>query len=208
MDRFNRITVSLAALFVILSSVITLLVAAGAINYWFLPGGSTIVSESNAWFEPQLRGLAEFQGGGEVAAIVIPVVIIVLMVALLFFQYRRGTTTRRKAGLPISATDLGRLNVEADSVRLLAERTGAANRNIVELRCRLAARRTRPPSVPASIVIACYPQVVMGSDIKELRDDLQTRIKEVVERLTGLQVERVNVSRVRYDRGQERRLMD
>ena len=207
MDRFNRIAVSLAALFVILSAVITLLVAAGAINYWFLPGGSDVESESNAWFEPQLRGLAEFQGGGEVAAIVVPIVIIVLMAALLFFQYKRGTG-RREPGLPISTTDLGRLNVEADSVRLLAERTGAANRNVVDLRCRLAARRTKPPTVPASIVIACYPQVVMGADIKELRDDLQTRIKEVVEQLTGLQVERVNVSRVRYDRGQERRLMD
>ena len=207
MDRVNRIAVSLGAVFIIVSAIITLLVAAGAVNYWFLPGGSDVESESNAWFEPQLRGLAEFQGGGEVAAIVVPIVIIVLMAALLFFQFKPGTG-RREPGLPISVTDLGRLNVEADSIRLLAERTGAANRNVVDLRCRLAARRTKPPTVPASIVIACYPQVVMGADIKELRDDLQTRIKEVVERLTGLQVERVNVSRVRYDRGQERRLMD
>ena len=207
MDRFNRIAVSLGALFIILSAIITLLVASGAVNYWFLPGGSDIESESNAWFEPQLRGLAEFQGGGEVAAVVVPIIVIVLMALLLVFQYKGGSGKRERA-LPISVTDLGRLNVEADSVRLLAERTGSVNRNIVDLRCRLATRRTNPPSVPASIVIACYPQIVMGSDIKELRDDLQTRIKEVVERLTGLQVERVNVSRVRYDRGQERRLME
>ena len=207
MDRYNRIVVSLGALFIILSAIITLLVASGAVNYWFLPGGSDIESESNAWFEPQLRGLAEFQGGGEVAAVVVPIIVIVLMALLLVFQYKGGSGKRERA-LPISVTDLGRLNVEADSVRLLAERTGSVNRNIVDLRCRLAARRTNPPSVPASIVIACYPQIVMGSDIKELRDDLQTRIKEVVERLTGLQVERVNVSRVRYDRGQERRLME
>jgi hypothetical protein len=207
MDRYNRIAVSLGALFIILSAIITLLVASGAVNYWFLPGGSDIESESNAWFEPQLRGLAEFQGGGEVAAVVVPIIVIVLMALLLVFQYKGGSGKRERA-LPISVTDLGRLNVEADSVRLLAERTGSVNRNIVDLRCRLAARRTKPPAVPASIVIACYPQIVMGSDIKELRDDLQTRIKEVVERLTGLQVERVNVSRVRYDRGQERRLME
>lgn len=207
MDRFNRIAVSLGAVLIIVSAIITLLVAVGAINYWFLPGGSDIESESNAWFEPQLRGLAEFQGGGEVAAVVIPVIVLVLMAALLFMQFKGGTG-RREQALPISATELGRLNVEADSVRLLAERTGSANRNVVELRCRLAVRKTNPTSLPASIVIACYPQVVMGADIQELRDDLQTRIKEVVERLTGLQVERVNVSRVRYDRGPERRLMD
>ncbi len=207
MDRFNRIAVSLAALFAIVSAIITILVAAGAINYWFLPGGSDIESESNAWFEPQLRGLAEFQGGGEAAAVVVPIIVIVLMALLLVFQYKGGSG-REKRVLPISVTDLGRLNVEADSVRLLAERTGGGNRNIVDLRCRLAERRRKPPSVPASIVIACYPQVVMGADIQEIRDDLQARIKEVVERLTGLQVERVNVSRVRYDRGQERRLME
>ena len=207
MDRFNRIAVSLAALFAIVSAIITILVAAGAINYWFLPGGSDIESESNAWFEPQLRGLAEFQGGGEAAAVVVPIIVIVLMALLLVFQYKGGSG-REKRVLPISVTDLGRLNVEADSVRLLAERTGVINRNIVGLRCRLAERRRKPPSVPASIVIACYPQVVMGADIQEIRDDLQTRVKEVVERLTGLQVERVNVSRVRYDRGQERRLME
>ena len=207
MDRFNRIAVSLAALFIIVSAIITLLVATGAINYWFLPGGSDVESESNAWFEPQLRGLAEFQGGGEAAAVVVPILVIVLMALLLVFQYKGGSG-REKRVLPISVTDLGRLNVEADSVRLLAERTGVVNRNIVDLRCRLAERRGKPPAVPASIVIACYPQVVMGADIQEIRDDLQARVKEVVERLTGLQVERVNVSRVRYDRGLERRLMD
>ena len=207
MDRINRALASLAAVFIIVSAIITLLVATGAINYWFLPGGSDIESESNAWFEPQLRGLAEFQGGGEAAAVVVPILVIALMALLLAFQYKGGSGSEKRV-LPISVTDLGRLNVEADSVRLLAERTGVINRNIVDLRCRLAERRRKPPSVPASIVIACYPQVVMGADIQEIRDDLQTRVKEVVERLTGLQVERVNVSRVRYDRGQERRLME
>ena len=59
----------------------------------------------------------------------------------------------------------------------------------------------------ASIVIACYPQVLLGTDLQELRDDLQARIKDVVERLTGLSVERINVVRVRYDRTEDRRLM-
>ena len=168
MDRFNRALVSLAAVFIIVSAIVTILVATGAINYWFLPGGSDIESQSNAWFEPQLRGLAEFEGGGEALGVVIPVIVLALMAALLFFQLRGGLG-RKERGLPISSTELGRLNIEAESIRLLAERTGAANRNIVDLRCRLGVRGRPSPSGPASIIIACYPQVTMGSDIKEIR---------------------------------------
>ena len=64
------------------------------------------------------------------------------------------------------------------------------------------------PPGPARIVIYCYPLIVLGADVQEVRDDLQARIKEVVERLSGLEVERVNVTRARYDQGQEDRLIE
>jgi uncharacterized alkaline shock family protein YloU len=48
----------------------------------------------------------------------------------------------------------------------------------------------------------------MGADIRGLRDDLQARVKEVVERSTGLDVERVDVARVRYQQDRRDRLMD
>ena len=47
----------------------------------------------------------------------------------------------------------------------------------------------------------------MGSNIQEIRDDLQQRVKDTVEALTGLQVVRVDVARVRYERADTGKLM-
>jgi uncharacterized alkaline shock family protein YloU len=68
-------------------------------------------------------------------------------------------------------------------------------------------RRRAIAGGPVSIAIACYPRVILGSNVQELGDDLQTRIKQSVEQLTGLTVLEVNVVRVRYDRGDGARLM-
>ena len=72
--------------------------------------------------------------------------------------------------------------------------------------CRLRVRGRRS-AIPASIIIVCYPRVILGSNVQEIRDDLQTRVKEAVENLTGLTVLQVNVARVRYERGDSPRLM-
>ena len=63
-------------------------------------------------------------------------------------------------------------------------------------------------AVPASIVISCYPRVAFGTDVREIRDDLQGRVKDTVEKLTGLTVLRVNVAKVKYERGSTTRLLD
>jgi len=107
----------------------------------------------------------------------------------------------------ISDTQKGSLSMEEDSVRYLAERTGTSNRQVVSLRCRVQVRGKRS-ATPASIVISCYPRVAFGADFRKVRDDLQVRIKETVEELTGLTVLRVNVAKVKYERGKPTRLLD
>ena len=205
MDTWNRVALSLVSLLVLVAAIVTLLAATGATDPDFLPGGAETPSE--AWFYDQLKGLDDFSGSGQAISIVVPILVGILMLGLLFLE-ARPIIVRRPETLQISSSVAGALTVEASSVRLLAERTGISNRQISSLRCRL---RVRTKSVtgggPASVIVACYPRLVLGSNLGEVRDDLQTRIKEAVERLTGLAVLQVNVVGVRYDRGADSRLV-
>ncbi len=205
MGSLNRSVVLVVAAIVIVLAVITILVASEAINYNFLLGSSNTEGE----IERQLQGDAEFTGGLNRALIIlIPLAAIIIMSPLALLQFRRRDHGRGGA-LPVSSTDAGALNVDAASIRDLAERTGSSNRDIISLRCDLTRlRKKNQPSAPATIVITCYPRVSMGADIRGLRDDLQARVKEVVERSTGLDVERVDVARVRYQQDRRDRLMD
>ena len=197
----------MVALFLIVSAVVTVLVAADALEYQFLPGGPAEDETSSAWFESELRGLAELGGPEKTVSIVAALAVIGLMLGLLALQAKGGT---QRGGTPllVSSTDLGVFNIDPGSVRLLVERTGSYNRDIVDIRCGLRlARKTLPPG-PDRVVISCHPVITLGSDAQAVRDDLQARVKEVVERLTGLEVQRVNITRVRYDQGQETRLIE
>ena len=202
MERANRIAISLAALFLFVAAIVTFLVAIKVLAVDFLPGGSA--ERSDSWFYDQLRDLAGYDGAAKAVTVVVTLLVATVMLAVLFIE---TVPSRRRQVLPISITSEGVLTIEASSVTLLAEKTGITNRNVSSLRCRLAVR-TRPVSGgPATIVLACYPRIVLGSDVQEIRDDLQTRIKESIQRLTGLNVLRVNVVNVKFDRGDDSRLM-
>lgn len=199
----NRLAVTLVAAFILVGAVVVLLVASEAVDSDFLPGGS----EKDAWFQPQLEDLADYGGTGEGIAIGVSAGIGLLMLAALFFEIR-PLLHRREVLLPISGSPDGNLNIEAGSVRLLAEKTGIANRSVASLKCRLRIRRGATSAGPASVVIVCQPRLILGSNVQEIGDDLQVRIKEAVQRLTGLTVLRVDVSRVRFVRGDDTRLID
>jgi hypothetical protein len=205
MNHWNRVAISLVGLLVVVAAIVTLLAAAGVTDPDFLPGG-TAEMPSDAWFYHQLKGLDDFSGTGQAVSIVVPIVVGILMLGLLFFELR-PILVRRPQLLQVSSSVAGVLTVEAASVRLLAERTGISNRQIGSLRCRLRVRSRPATGGPASITITCHPRLVLGSDLREVRDDLQTRIKEAVERLTGLTVMQVNVAGAKYDRGDDNRLI-
>jgi hypothetical protein len=65
MDFWNRVIISLVALLVTAAAIVTLLVAAEAVAPDFLPGGSAR-QPPDAWFYPQLKGVADFSGGAQV----------------------------------------------------------------------------------------------------------------------------------------------
>ncbi len=201
MDLWNRLAVASVATFLLAAAVITLLAATEATNPDFLPGGSG----EESWFYGQLNGLAEFEGRDK--GITIAVSLVVGMAMLVLAIVELSLLMRRDLLLPVSSAAEGSLNIEASSVRLLAERTGGLNTYVNSLRCALTLRGRRTGTGgPASIIIRCYPRLVLGSNVQEVRDDLQTRIKAKVEQLTGLTVMQVNVSRVRFDRGDDTRV--
>ena len=204
MNRWNRLLIMLVALLVLAGAVVIVLVATEAVEPDLLPGGSES-DPSGAWFYSQLLGVAGFSGSEQAITIVVSVAVGVAMLGLLFLEIRPAL--QRPSRLQISSTPDGVLNIEEDSVRLLAERTGIANRNISSVRCRVSVRRRPAGGGPASVVIDCYPRLILGSSVPEVRDDLQTRVRDTVERFTGLTVLRVNVIRVHYERGDGPRLM-
>ena len=207
MVTINRLIVSLAAIVVIALAVVVILVTVGVLEYWFLPWDLTETESASSLFGLELRWLAQLGLLGQTISVAASLAVIVLMLGLLAFE-TMGATRRRETPLLISSTGLGLLSVEPASIRTLVEHTGSANRSVFDLRCRLNVRRKTPPGGPDHIIISCQPNLEMGADLTEVRDDLQARVKEVVERLTGLAVERVHITRVRYERLPEHRLID
>ena len=205
MVLWNRLIVSLLALFGIAAGVITVLVATGAMPPDFLPGGRLDgdAQVQGSWFQSQLEDLAAYQGSAKVTAVAIALAVAATTLALLLMQVTPGS---KAVSLLISITGDGGLSMEDESVRYLSERTGLSNRHITDLRCRVAVRGRRTLA-PARIIITCYPRVTLGSNVQEIRDDLQQRVKVTVENLTGLQVIRVDVARVRYERNDAAKLM-
>lgn len=198
MDYMNRAIVILVALFLLAASVITILVALDALAADFLPG-----TAEESWFQPQLQGLAGFEGWQLAVSVIAAAAVGLLMLILLAMELKPNSSNRF---FTVSASREGNLTVDETSVRELAESTALNNQAVDVVRCRIRTQGKRTAS-PTSIIVDCYPVVVAGSNVQEVRDDLQARIKETVERLTGLRVSQVNVARIRYESGQNLRLM-
>ena len=200
-DRLNRVLVLLLAVLVVAGAVVISLAATEALDPDFLPGGSG----QDAWFYHQLNGLADFGDGDLTVTLVASIAAGVLMLGVLLLEVR--PLFKKRMVLLISDSPDGGSTIEVVSVRLLAERTGIVNRQVNSLHCKVRpGRRGRRGIGPSSVAIACYPRLVLGSSTEEVRDDLQTRIKESVEQLTGLNVLRVDVYS-KFDRGDEGRLI-
>ena len=205
MNGWNRIFVSLVGVFLVVGAVVTLLVATEAVDPDFLPGGIAL-DPSDSWFYSELKGLADLEGSDEIITIVVPILVGLFMLALIYFELGQVVGSRDTL-LPVSSTDDGMLTILSSSVRVLAEKTGITNRHVTSLNCAIGVIRRPTTGEPASVTIACYPRVDLGCDVQEVRDDLQGRIKDTVQRLTGLSVLRVDVMRIRYDKGEAKRLL-
>ena len=101
MDLWNRLFVSLVAMFLMAGAIVTLLVAANAVAPDFLPGGSG----DQAWFYSELRGVDRLGGAGQTVTIVASIAVGLVMLAVLFLELI--SLRRKPALLPISSTSSG-----------------------------------------------------------------------------------------------------
>lgn len=183
---FNRAIVVIVAVVILAAAVITLLVAAGVVTPDVLP---------YEWFESQLQTVADATGGSLAAIIAISVIIALGMIVLLFFEF---TPSGKPVSLVISSTENGVITIDVESVCVLAEHTAASARGVHRVRCRVK-------ESAGGLLISCRASLALGSNILEIGADLRSKIKEVVEQLTGLPVEQVDI-RTRYEPREAKRL--
>jgi uncharacterized alkaline shock family protein YloU len=179
MSIFNRVLVIIVALVILAGAVITLLVAAGVSPPDVLPYG---------WFEPQLQGIADATGGTAAAIIALTVVIALGMIALLFFEF---APSGKPASLLISSAENGVVTIDVESVCMLAEHTATSTRGVRRVKCRVR-------ESAGGLLISCRASLALGTNIVEMGADLRSKIKEVVEQLTGLPVAQVDI-RTKYE---------
>lgn len=186
MSIFNRAVVIIVALVILVGAVITLLVATGVSTPDVLPYD---------WFESQLQAVADAMGGSLAAIIAISVVIAIGMIVLLFFEF---TPSGKPASLIISSTENGVITIDPGSVGVLAEHTVTSARGVHRVKCHVK-------ESAGGLLISCQASLALGSNILQIGADLRSKIKEVVEELTGLPVAQVDI-RTRYEPGKAKRL--
>jgi len=182
----NRVIIVVVALAALAGAVVTLLVSVGASPPDLLPHG---------WFETQLKTVADASGAAAVGIMAVCVVIILAMIAILVVE---SAPLRRPMALLISSTEQGVTTIDEESICVLCERTSAGIHSVHAVKCHIRER-------PGGLLIVCRPTAIMGSNLLELGPELQQRIKEAVEELTGLPVAQVDVS-FKYEPVEARRL--
>ncbi len=184
MNFVNRIIIALVAALALVAAAITLMVVVKLV-----PPGDV------AMFAPQLSQVAA-ASGGEVAGIVaLCIVIMLAMLTLIIFEF---LPVRQPPTIILSEAEQGTSSIDNGSVCLLAEKTAVTVHGIREADC--SVRESEK-----GLIISCRAMLSIGSDVVEASDELQIKIKGVVEELTGLIVGRVNL-RVKYEPAGSRRL--
>ena len=201
MKQLNRLISLLTCLIVLICSIVAIFVITQLLPPDVLPGGS-VNPPTASWFQPQLEALADSARTNSLTNIAIFSIAGLVSLFILILELKPPNKTK---SLVISSAPEGDLTIEEDSIRYLVEKTGTTSRDIISMRCKVKIER-RTPNIPYTISINCSPKITLGSDVQAVRDDLQTRVKNKVETLTGLIVHKVNVPRVKYDRGTTSRL--
>ena len=186
MSVFNRVVVVVISVVLLVGAVVTLLVSTGVSNPDILPFG---------WFESQLEGAAAATGGGAAAIIIVSGIIALGLLILLIFEF---VPLQKSIPLLIDSNDYGIITIDKESVCLLAEKTAASFQNVRSAKCSLV-------EGTEGLVVSCRPLVALITNVPELSVEVQAKIKEIVEQLTGLAVAQVNI-KAKYETGEARRL--
>ena len=233
MNTVNRTIVTAAAAAVLMAATAALLVTMGLVDYRFPPwipdtGWYThpqlvesedgtpaedasalplLVLRPDVFLEPELRHLSHLGFQDRAMAILATLAVMGAMAILISLQTpRKGGSNR--PGLLVSDTEIGTSTVNRESVRMLAEVAGATDGQINQVNCRIRQKKNAPPGGPDRIEIVCIPHLKMGASLERVRDHLQERVKDTVEKSTGLVVERVHVSGARFDPLPKSRLLE
>jgi len=180
LESANRIIAVIIVLAVLAGAVIMLLVAGNVLQPSSLPFNL---------FRTQLQSVADFSGGAAAAVLAAGIIVALVMLGVLTAELGR----RRAHAFEISSGLQGLTTIEEGSVIRLAEEKGAAFHNVRSISCRVREE-------PGGLVFRCDAALVMGSDVVEAAGELQSRIKNEVEKLTGLSVSGVDI-KVRYEPG-------
>ena len=181
MNAFNGLLVTLGALASIAVGVLILLVVTETLSPQTVP---------IPVLQQQLAGMTEDAGGGWWRDVGIAAAFIVVGLLVLLLEAR--TVTRKDAGgmVLVSSDSKGTVRLSVESIAQLAQRTARSNREVRSVRCRVQVD-------PSGLTINCIAGLRMGSDVPAVTSDIQHDVREVVERLTGLNVIDVPV-RARY----------
>lgn len=184
MTVFNRVVVVVVALVLLAGAVITLLVATEATD----PDGY-------GWFDFILEKAADITGAGLVSTIVVAVVVALGSLAVLFFEL---ALSRQPVPLLISSSEEGVTTINQDSVCVLAEKTAATVHNVRDVHCSVGEKA-------GGLAISCQAIVSLASNVPEICAELQGKVKEEVEKLTGLPVAQIDV-KTKYESADAKRL--
>lgn len=187
MNVFNRVIVVVAALLVLISAVITALVAIEVSDPDVVFSG---------WFESQLEEVADSNGGDVTGIVAASITIALGMAVLLVFEL---IPMRKPVLFLLSSTEHGIATIERDSIRELAENTALSFRNVRDANCRVV------KNAEYLMVISCRATLALGTNMPEVTAELQAKIKESVEELTGLTVLQINV-KSKYESGQTKHM--
>jgi len=181
MNAFNGFLVILGALASIAVGVLILLV----VTETLAPASVPIPV-----LQQQLAGMADHVGGAWWRDVGIAAAFIAVGVLILIFEARMLTRTAAPGMVLVSSDANGTVRLAVESINQLAQRTAQSNREVRSVRCRVQV-------APSGLTINCVAGLRMGSDVPAVTSDIQHDIREVVERLTGLNVIDVPV-RARY----------
>lgn len=184
MNFVNRLVVSIGAMALIAAGVYILLLISGTLA----PGDI-----NGEYFVPQIERIAADTGADLWADVGIAIGFIAVGLVVLYVQLaslRRGARGGRTVLL--RDDELGYVRVSVQSIQELAERTAYSVRSVVDARCSIKV-------TPGGLRMGCRLTLRMATDLPEATANVQTTVRDVVERLTGLKVIDVSVT-ARYGR--------
>ena len=181
MNAVNGLLVILGALASIAVGVLILLVVTQTLSPQTVPVPV---------LQQQLAAMAEHVGGLWWRDVGIAVAFVVVGLLVLALESRLLFRTASPGMVLLTSDPNGIVRLSIDSIVQLAQRTAQSNREVRSVRCRVRV-------APGGLIISCAAGLRMGADVPAVTSDMQHDIREVVERLTGLNVIDVPV-RARY----------